>query len=77
MKGLCTYMYMKLCVCVRDGTTDITRTIHLGTPTQYEKECFTRVFKGQCFLGTSVFPSKIKVTLRHLGNLSVYTMGNG
>lgn len=44
----------------RDGTTDITRTIHLGTPSQYEKECFTRVFKGQCFLGTTVFPSKLK-----------------
>lgn len=44
----------------KDGTTDITRTIHLGTPSEYEKECFTRVFKGQCFLGTTVFPSKIK-----------------
>lgn len=44
----------------KDGTTDITRTIHLGTPSKYEKECFTRVFKGQCFLGTTVFPAKIK-----------------
>lgn len=44
----------------KDGTTDVTRTIHLGTPTNYEKECFTRVFKGQTSLGTSVFPAKIK-----------------
>ncbi|PSN40454.1 Xaa-Pro aminopeptidase 1 [Blattella germanica] len=44
----------------KDGTTDITRTLHFGTPTQHEKESFTRVFKGQCFMGTTVFPSKTK-----------------
>ncbi|KAK7869696.1 hypothetical protein R5R35_011768 [Gryllus longicercus] len=44
----------------KDGTTDVTRTIHFGTPSQHEKECFTRVFKGQFFLGTSIFPTKIK-----------------
>jgi len=43
-----------------DGTTDVTRTLHFGTPTEYEKECFTRVFKGQTFLGTAVFPEKVK-----------------
>lgn len=44
----------------RDGTTDVTRTLHFGTPTDYEKECFTRVLKGQIKLGTSIFPSKIR-----------------
>ncbi|XP_034235011.1 xaa-Pro aminopeptidase 1-like isoform X2 [Thrips palmi] len=44
----------------RDGTTDITRTVHFGTPTEYEKECFTRVFKGQASLASAVFPQKIK-----------------
>jgi Xaa-Pro aminopeptidase len=29
-----------------DGTTDVTRTIHLGSPTDYQKECFTMVLKG-------------------------------
>merc|ERR1719204_1286737 len=29
-----------------DGTTDVTRTIHLGNPSQYERDCFTRVLKG-------------------------------
>lgn len=29
-----------------DGTTDVTRTIHLGNPTSYEKECYTYVLKG-------------------------------
>ncbi|XP_026292242.1 xaa-Pro aminopeptidase 1 [Frankliniella occidentalis] len=44
----------------RDGTTDVTRTVHFGTPTEYEKECFTRVFKGQASLSSAVFPQKIK-----------------
>jgi Xaa-Pro aminopeptidase len=43
-----------------DGTTDVTRTWHFGTPTDYEKECFTRVFKGQYQMGTLVFPNKTK-----------------
>ena len=25
------------------GTTDVTRTIHLGEPTEWQRECFTRV----------------------------------
>ncbi|XP_060069238.1 xaa-Pro aminopeptidase 1-like isoform X3 [Ylistrum balloti] len=29
-----------------DGTTDVTRTFHFGTPTAYEKECYTRVLMG-------------------------------
>lgn len=44
----------------RDGTTDVTRTLHFGTPTAYEKECFTRVLKGQIALATAIFPSLIK-----------------
>jgi Xaa-Pro aminopeptidase len=29
----------------RDGTTDVTRTLHFGEPTQRMKECFTLVLK--------------------------------
>lgn len=39
-----------------DGTTDITRTIALGTPTEEQRRCFTLVMKGHIALGTSVFP---------------------
>ncbi|XP_065649618.1 xaa-Pro aminopeptidase 1 isoform X2 [Hydra vulgaris] len=39
-----------------DGTTDVTRTVHLGVPTQYQKECFTRVFKGHVQLAMMTFP---------------------
>jgi Xaa-Pro aminopeptidase len=28
-----------------DGTTDITRTVHFGTPSPRQKECFTRVLQ--------------------------------
>ncbi|KAK6639078.1 hypothetical protein RUM43_007348 [Polyplax serrata] len=44
----------------RDGTTDVTRTLHFGSPKEFERECFTRVLKGQIYLATAIFPSKIK-----------------
>ncbi|KAH1013221.1 hypothetical protein HUJ04_002241 [Dendroctonus ponderosae] len=44
----------------RDGTTDVTRTVHFGTPTDYEKECYTRVLKGQLQLASRIFPTKIR-----------------
>ncbi len=39
-----------------DGTTDITRTIALGTPTADEKTDFTLVMKGHIALAQAVFP---------------------
>uniref|UniRef100_A0A8D8VMY0 Xaa-Pro aminopeptidase 1 n=1 Tax=Cacopsylla melanoneura TaxID=428564 RepID=A0A8D8VMY0_9HEMI len=44
----------------KDGTTDVTRTVHFGTPSEFEKECFTRVFKGCAALAMTVFPEKLK-----------------
>lgn len=44
----------------KDGTTDVTRTMHFGTPTDYEKECFTRVLKGYINLNTVIFPNGVK-----------------
>lgn len=38
------------------GTTDITRTFHFGTPTQHQKDCYTRVLQGHIALDTMVFP---------------------
>ncbi len=40
----------------RDGTTDVTRTMHFGTPSDYEKEAFTRVLKGHIQLDKTIFP---------------------
>jgi Xaa-Pro aminopeptidase len=39
-----------------DGTTDITRTVAIGTPTAEMKDRFTRVLKGHISLGTVKFP---------------------
>ena len=38
-----------------DGTTDITRTVILGTPSEEQKDRFTRVLKGHISLSTHVF----------------------
>lgn len=46
-----------------NGTTDVTRTWHFGTPTKHQIDCFTRVLKGQISLATTVFPNKVKVRL--------------
>eukprot|EP00794_Sanderia_malayensis_P005492 gene5492-6177_t len=43
-----------------DGTTDVTRTLHFGTPSQYEKECFTLVLKGHIQLASTLFPRETR-----------------
>uniref|UniRef100_A0A8D3BTM3 X-prolyl aminopeptidase (aminopeptidase P) 1, soluble n=1 Tax=Scophthalmus maximus TaxID=52904 RepID=A0A8D3BTM3_SCOMX len=43
-----------------DGTTDVTRTVHFGTPSAYEKECFTFVLKGHIAVSAAVFPNGTK-----------------
>lgn len=40
-----------------DGTTDITRTISLGTPSAQQRRDFTLVMKGHIALGSAVFPA--------------------
>lgn len=39
-----------------DGTTDITRTIAVGAPTEEMRDRFTRVLKGHIAIATAVFP---------------------
>lgn len=60
----------------RDGTTDVTRTLHFGTPTAHEKRCFTRVLQGHIALDVAVFP---KGTTGHkldlLARLPLWTDG--
>lgn len=43
-----------------DGTTDVTRTLHFGTPTEYERYCFTHVLKAHIALATTKFPNEIE-----------------
>lgn len=39
-----------------DGTTDTTRTLHFGTPTELERKAYTLVLKGVIALEKVVFP---------------------
>jgi len=43
-----------------DGTTDITRTISLGNPTERQKTDFTLVLKGHIALSSVVFPQNVR-----------------
>ncbi|CAF1040005.1 unnamed protein product [Adineta ricciae] len=39
-----------------DGTTDITRTHHFGTPTDVERRAYTRVLQGVLDIADAIFP---------------------
>ena len=39
-----------------DGTTDTTRTLHFGTPTELERKSYTLVLKGVIALDDAIFP---------------------
>jgi len=43
----------------RDGTTDITRTISVGAPSDEMRERFTRVLKGHIAIARAIFPDGI------------------
>lgn len=45
-----------------DGTTDVTRTIHFGTPTKEQKEAYTRVLIGQIQLSMLTFPASLQTS---------------
>jgi len=38
------------------GTTDITRTMHFGTPSSHQRSCYTRVLQGHIALDRCIFP---------------------
>ncbi|MFS0737938.1 aminopeptidase P family protein [Sphingomonas sp. 1P06PA] len=46
----------------QDGTTDVTRTVAIGTPTAEMKDRFTRVLKGHIALATARFPEGVRGT---------------
>ncbi|NUT00149.1 MAG: aminopeptidase P family protein [Sphingomonas sp.] len=46
----------------RDGTTDITRTVVIGEPTQEMRDRFTRVLKGHIAVATAIFPKGTRGT---------------
>ncbi|KYM95234.1 Xaa-Pro aminopeptidase 1 [Cyphomyrmex costatus] len=42
-----------------DGTTDVTRTLHLGVPTDEQKKAYTRVLIGSIELSSLIFPNDL------------------
>jgi len=46
----------------QDGTTDVTRTVAIGTPTAEMRDRFTRVLKGHIALARAVFPEGTRGT---------------
>jgi Xaa-Pro aminopeptidase len=59
-----------------DGTTDITRTISLGAPTEEEKDRFTRVLKGLITLTSTPFPKgTVGKQLEVLARQSLWELG--
>ena len=67
-----------------DGTTDITRTIAIGSSSQKQKEDFTTCLKGHIALATAIFPEGTKgysldaLTRKHLWDKGInYGHGTG
>ncbi|XP_033830046.1 xaa-Pro aminopeptidase 2 [Periophthalmus magnuspinnatus] len=59
-----------------DGTTDITRTVHWGTPTAMQKEAYTRVLMGNIELSRTIFPSGTRgVNMEMLGRKALWEVG--
>lgn len=59
-----------------DGTTDITRTIALGVPTEEQKERFTRVLQGHINLALANFPGDtLGIQLDTLARIPLWEIG--
>ncbi len=59
-----------------NGTTDITRTVHFGTPTAEQKKHYTLVLKGNIALQTAHFPKGISgAQLDTLARLPLWNEG--
>ncbi|KTF80958.1 hypothetical protein cypCar_00043178 [Cyprinus carpio] len=59
-----------------DGTTDITRTVHWGKPTDFQKEAYTRVLMGNIEISRSVFPAGTRgVNMEMLGRRALWEVG--
>lgn len=70
----------------QDGTTDITRTISVDTPTTEMRETFTRVLKGHIQISMAVFPEgtagkdidyKARAALKEIGLDYAHGTGHG
>ncbi|NP_957326.2 xaa-Pro aminopeptidase 2 [Danio rerio] len=59
-----------------DGTTDITRTVHWGKPTDFQKEAYTRVLMGNIEISRTIFPAGTRgVYMEMLGRRALWEVG--
>uniref|UniRef100_A0A671MZ04 Xaa-Pro aminopeptidase 2-like n=1 Tax=Sinocyclocheilus anshuiensis TaxID=1608454 RepID=A0A671MZ04_9TELE len=59
-----------------DGTTDITRTVHWGKPTDFQKEAYTRVLMGNIEISRTIFPAGTRgVNMEMLGRRALWEVG--
>ena len=59
-----------------DGTTDVTRTLVVGTPTPEMRDRFTRVLKGHIAVATAIFPKGTRgVQLDTLARAPLWEVG--
>ncbi|XP_043113869.1 xaa-Pro aminopeptidase 2 isoform X2 [Puntigrus tetrazona] len=59
-----------------DGTTDITRTVHFGKPTDFQKEAYTRVLMGNIEISRTIFPAGTRgVNMEMLGRRALWEVG--
>jgi Xaa-Pro aminopeptidase len=59
-----------------DGTTDVTRTLAVGTPTPEMRDRFTRVLKGHIAVATALFPKGTRgVQLDTLARMPLWEVG--
>jgi Xaa-Pro aminopeptidase len=59
-----------------DGTTDITRTVVVGTPSDEMRDRFTRVLKGHIAIATAVFPENTSgAQLDPLARVALWQVG--
>lgn len=59
-----------------DGTTDVTRTLAVGTPTPEMRDRFTRVLKGHIAVATAVFPKGTRgIQLDTLARMALWEVG--
>ncbi|KAI7801892.1 xaa-Pro aminopeptidase 2, partial [Triplophysa rosa] len=59
-----------------DGTTDITRTVHWGVPTNFQKEAYTRVLMGNIDISRTIFPPGTRgVNMEMLGRRALWEIG--
>jgi Xaa-Pro aminopeptidase len=58
------------------GTTDITRTMHFGTPSEHQKACYTAVLQGHIALDQAVYPEGTPgCALDTLARMPLWKMG--